>query len=114
MQNSRLFTGVKNTTLILTGLATLFISSSTLAKEKIDSTVQYKKHKPYCNKGLQLFYSPAKDQYFCSRIRSPLTDKYIYINPKSQKPYCKKPYMIAYTGSSKLFKKKPRCILIKS
>ena len=66
-------------------IISLFIVNSASAK-KIDSTVQYNKsNKPFCNKGLQLFYSLPKDQYFCSALKPPRTDAYVFIK-KDGKP----------------------------
>lgn len=88
-------------------LGCLFITNSVFA-EKVDNTVLYNSNnKAYCNKPLQLNYSPGKDMYFCTHNPR---NNYIYVDGKG-KPYCIKPYELVYgTKPSRIFKREPSCV----
>ena len=87
-------------------LASLFLVNSAFAK-KVDRTVLYDKNKVYCNKPLQLSYSPPKDQYFCTHNPR---NNYVHVDAKGN-PYCKKPYILVFDSkASKIFKRTPTCV----
>ncbi len=102
MNNRKLMIG-------LLTILSLTVSINGVAKtKKPDTSVKFnKQNKPYCNKGLTLYYSSPKDQYFCSKSKN--SAKYVHIDKRGN-PYCRKPYKLSYTNkSSKHFKSKPVC-----
>ena len=75
---------------------------------KKNNKVQYKNDKAYCNKPYQLFYTPSKDQFFCTTGGGP---QFMSVDSKGN-PHCKAPYTLIWTTDrTRLFAngKKPRC-----
>jgi len=75
---------------------------------KKDNKVYYKNGKAYCKTPYQLFYTPPKDQFFCTITGD---SKYISVDSMGN-PHCQSPYKLNWTNDrSRLFAKgrKPIC-----